>query len=74
MLRKGRREMPGDMAVDSISDYQMSKLNQLKEWLYRKRTQAREDRRRAERQQEKERKATERKGVTTHYIFIFLAP
>lgn len=33
--------MPGDIVVDSISDYQMAKLNRLKEWLYQRRTQAR---------------------------------
>ncbi len=33
--------MPGDIVVDSISDYQMAELSWLKERLYRKRTQAR---------------------------------
>ena len=46
--------MPGDIAVNSISDYQMAELNRLKEWLYRKRTQVRLDRDRAERQRLKE--------------------
>ncbi len=69
----GRREMRGDMAVDSTSDYQMSEPNRLKEWRYRKRTQARKDRRRAKRRQKKEREATERQEITTYYIFIFLA-
>ncbi len=35
----GKNEMPGDIAVDSISDYQMRELNRLKERLYCKRTQ-----------------------------------
>ncbi len=57
--RWGKNEMPGDIAVDSISDYQMAELNRLKEWLYRKRTQVRQERERAERRQEREAKAAE---------------
>jgi hypothetical protein len=60
--RWGKAEMPGDIAVDSISDYQMTELNRLKEWLYRKRTQARLERDKAERRQEKEEEATRRKA------------
>jgi len=52
--RWGKNEMPGDIAVDSLNDDQMRDLNRLKEWLYRKRTQAREDRERAERRQKRE--------------------
>jgi len=47
--RWGRNEMPGDIAVDSINAEQMRDLNRLKAWLYRKRTQVRLDRDRAER-------------------------
>jgi len=36
--RWGKNEMPGDVAVDSLSDDQVSDLNRLKEWLYTKRT------------------------------------
>ena len=46
--------MPDNIAVDLTSDYQMAKLSRLKEWLYRKQTQAREGRRQAEWQQKKE--------------------
>lgn len=60
--RWGKSEMPGDIAVESISGYQMSELNRLKEWLYRKRTQARLDRDRAERRQHREEEATRRKA------------
>ena len=60
--RWGKSEMPGDIAVDSISDYQLAELNRLKEWLYRKRTQVRLEREKAERRQEKEEKATKRKA------------
>jgi hypothetical protein len=60
--RWGKTETPGDIAVDSISDYQINELNRLKEWLYRRRTQARLDKERAERKQKKEEEATRRKA------------
>jgi len=47
-------EMPADIAVDSISDYQMGELNRLKSWLYHQRVKARQGKDRAERRQEKE--------------------
>ena len=58
----GKSEMPGDIAVDSISDYQMGELNRLKEWLYCKRTQVRVDRSRAERRQKREEEAEKRRA------------
>jgi len=60
--RWGKHEMPGDIAVDSLRDDQMSDLNRLKEWLYKKRTEVRQDRERAERQQKKEAGAARRKA------------
>ena len=57
----GKNEMPGDIAVDSISDYQMGELNRLKEWLYQKRTTVRLDQERAERRQKKEEEAQRKK-------------
>ena len=60
--RWGKNEMPVDSAVDSISDYQMSKLNRLKEWLYKKRTGVRLDRERDERRQKKQEEAARRKA------------
>ena len=47
-------EMPADIAVDSISDYQIGELNRLKSWLYHQRVKARQEKDRAERRQEKE--------------------
>ncbi len=52
--RWNKSEMPADIAVDSISDYQIGELNRLKVWLYRQRIKARIERDRAERKQEKE--------------------
>ncbi len=47
-------EMPADIAVDSISNYQMGELNRLKLWLYHQRVKARQEKDRAERRQKKE--------------------
>ena len=58
----GKNEMPGDIAVDSISDYQVGELNRLKEWLYRRRTQVRLERDRAERRQKRGEEAEKRKS------------
>jgi len=52
--RWGKGEMPTDIAVDSISDYQMGELNRLKSWLYHQRVKARQEKDRVERRQEKE--------------------
>jgi len=52
--RWGKGEMPSDIAVDSISAYQMRELNRLKAWLYRQRIKVRTERERAERRQKRE--------------------
>ena len=52
--RWNKGEMPADIAVNSISDYQIGELNRLKSWLYRKRTQVRQERGRIERRQARE--------------------
>jgi len=54
-------EMPDDVAVESLRDGQMADLNRLKEWLYRRRTQVRQDQARAERGQKKKKEAAKRK-------------
>ena len=66
----GKNEMPGDIAIDSISDYQMKDLNRLKEWLYRKRTQVRLERDQAERRQKKE-EEVERRSTEQPALFEF---
>lgn len=65
-----KTEMPSDIAVDSINDYQMAELNRLKEWLYRRRTQVREERERAERQRKRE-EATARQKTEQPALFEF---
>jgi len=47
-------EMPADIAVDSISDYQMGELSRLKSWLYQQRVKARREKDRVKRRQERE--------------------
>jgi len=60
--RWGKNEMPSDIAVDSISDYQMGELKQLKAWIYQQRTRVRLDRERAERRQQKEEAVAKKKA------------
>ena len=54
-------EMPADIAVDSISDYQMGELSRLKSWLCHQRVKARQEKDRAERREKKEEQETKRK-------------
>jgi hypothetical protein len=59
--------MPADIAVDSISDYQMRELNRLKSWLYHQRIKARQEKDRAEQRQKKE----ERSGKKAEQPALF---
>ncbi len=54
--------MPTDVAVDSLSDYQMGEINRLKDWLYRQRISARVEKDRAERRQKREEAETLKKA------------
>ena len=58
----GKGEMPSDIAVESLSDYQMAELKRFKNWLYEKRIKVRQDRERTERQQEREEEAARRQA------------
>ena len=60
--RWNKGEMPADITVDSISDYQIGELNRLKSWLYHQRVKARMERDRAERRQEKEEAEAQREA------------
>ncbi|MBA7466764.1 hypothetical protein ES707_01954 [subsurface metagenome] len=55
--------MPDDIRVDSLDDGQMRDLNRLKEWLYSRRIQARQDRDRAERREKREETAAAREAA-----------
>jgi len=60
--KHGKGEMPADIAVDSLTDYQISELKRFKSWLYQKRVEARQERERAERRHEKEQEAARSKA------------
>jgi len=49
-----KADLPEDIKVDSLSDYDMQELNRLKVWIYQQRTRARQERERVERRQKKE--------------------
>ena len=53
-------QLPDDIKVDLLNNYQMAALARLKEWTYRKRTEMRLDRDRAERKERKEEEAEKR--------------
>ena len=54
--------MPDDIQVDSLNDEQMAALNRLKEWLYRQRTTARQERERTDRREAKENEVANKKA------------
>lgn len=59
--RWNKSEIPADIRVESLNNQQFTDLNRLKEWLYRQRTRARQDRDRVARRQEKEEDIARRK-------------
>jgi len=60
--RNKGNQVPEDIQVESLNDYQMGELDRLKEWLYRKRTQVRLERNSAERRQKLEEEAEKKKA------------
>lgn len=55
-------QMLEDIRVASISSYQMGELRRLKDWIYRKRVQIRQEADRAEKRQAKEKEASGKKA------------
>jgi hypothetical protein len=53
-------QFPEDIRVGSLSDYQMTELHRLKDWIYERRTQAKQESDRAERRRKREEEATRR--------------
>ena len=47
-------KVPEEIRKGSLDDYRMGELNQLKEWIYRQRVKAREERGRAEKRRARE--------------------
>jgi len=56
-------KMPDDIRVESLNENQQDDLNRLKEWIYKKRTEIRLDRDRAERRQGREEAAAAREAA-----------
>ena len=54
--------VPADIVVDSINDYQMGELKRLKAWIYRQRVKARLEKDRAERREEREEAEAQREA------------
>jgi CO dehydrogenase/acetyl-CoA synthase beta subunit len=57
-----KNEMPDDIRVESLTDQQTADLSRLKEWLYHRRTTARQEAERNERRQQKEEEVDKRKA------------
>ena len=55
-------EMPEDIRVESLDDYQMGELKRLKDWIYHQRVKARQERDRADRRLEREEAESKRKA------------
>ena len=60
--RWNKGEMPTDIAVESVTDYQLAELSRLKSWLYRQRIKVRIEKYKAERRQRREDEETKRKA------------
>jgi hypothetical protein len=55
-------EVPEDIRVESLDDYQMGELNRLKDWLYQQRVKVRRERDRTSRKLEREEAKSQRKA------------
>ncbi len=55
--RWSEQDIPKDIRVESLTADQNRELNRLKEWLYQKRTQAKQEQGRVERREKKEAEA-----------------
>ena len=53
MTKAKNTQIPEDIKVDSLNDYQMRLLQDLKDWIYQHRVKVRQERRRAEKAQAK---------------------
>jgi len=65
-----KTEVPRDILVESISDYQQGKLRRLKDWLYERRGKIRQEGDRAERRERKE-ADREKQAIAQPALFDF---
>jgi len=63
-------QVPSDIRVETLSDYQIGELNRLKSWIYHQRIKARQEKDRAERREKKEEQQTQRKEERPA-LFVF---
>jgi len=56
-----KSELPEDIRVDSLTAHQLADLDRLRDWLYRRRTTARQEADRTERRQQKGEEIAKRK-------------
>ena len=68
--RHNGNQVPEDIQVESLNDYQLRELNRLKTWLYRQRTQVRMENDRTERRQKRQ-EETERRIAEQPVLFEF---
>jgi len=54
-------QMPADILIESLQDHQEQDLRRLKDWLYQKRVQARQDKDRGQRRQVREEEESRKK-------------
>ncbi|MCL0077007.1 hypothetical protein M1O12_03175 [Dehalococcoidia bacterium] len=73
VFTRAGKELPGNIRVETLSEYLMRKLNHLKSWLYQQRVKARLERERGERRKMKEEKEEEiaRKRAEQLALFEF---
>ena len=55
-------EVPEDIRVENLDDYQMGELKRIKDWIYHQRVKARQERDRCDRRLEREEAETKRKA------------
>ena len=72
MKDEAKTEMPADIKVDALTEYQWRELKGLKHWIYQQRVKHRKEKARGERRQEKEepeiKEATEAKELETEPV------
>jgi len=68
--RHNGNQVPDDIQVESLNNYQAAELNRLKSWLYRKRAQVRQERERIDRRLKRE-EAEARREAEQPALFEF---
>jgi hypothetical protein len=64
-------QVPEDIRVDKLDEQQINDLRRLKDWIYKKRVEQRQERERAERRQEREEEAARKKAEQPELALAF---